>query len=134
MRHLWVDVTTDIDPPPPPHLIVDRDGAQHKGREELSGPLSSSADEVAVTFATSNGAYILSPTSSCGILEGSCQALKIPLYPDANIVVHTGDIPQLLSPPPLHPDIRSEKNCGGDIRNTNEEGVPVQVIAYVLEE
>ena len=35
LKLAWVKVTTDIDPPPNPQSVVDRDDAQHKGIKEL---------------------------------------------------------------------------------------------------
>ena len=39
-----------------------------------------------------------------------------------------------MSPSSLHSDSKEDGNCGGVGGNTNEEGVPYQTIAYVLED
>ena len=88
-----VKVSADLYKPLPHHLIIDHDYAQHKGREELGIPFPSSANYLAVMFATSDSTYILYPTESCGLSEVHRQALKIPLPPYADLVVHNGDIP-----------------------------------------
>ena len=104
MKWAWVGVTTDIDPPLTPQSVVDRYDAQHKDSKELGKSFPSSGDEVAVPSAASSGTSLLSPTASSGISEGHHLALDRPLPPDAGIVSTSGDIPPLLSLPPLHSD------------------------------
>ena len=82
--------------------------------------MPSSGDEVAVPSATSGGTSLLSPTASSGISEGHSLALDRPLPPEADLVITSGDIPPLLSPPLLHSDSMEDENDGGDIGNTNE--------------
>ena len=82
--------------------------------------MPSSGDEVAVPSATSGGTSLLSPTTSSGISEGHSLALDRPLPPDADLVITSGDIPPLLSPPLLHSDSTEYENGGGDSGNTNE--------------
>ena len=134
LKWSWVEVPTDIDPPLPPHFTVDHYNAQNKGREELVRPFPSSAYEFSVTFPTSGGTYLLYPVASCGLSEGHHQELRIPLPPDADLVVHIGDIPWLLYIPLLHFNIPKGANGAGDRRNTNKEGVTVQAILYVVGE
>ena len=90
--------------------------------------MPSSGDEVAVPSATSGGTSLLSPTASSGISEGHRLTLDRPLPPDADIVITSGDIPPLLTPPQLHSTSEEYENGGGGSSNTNEEEVPVHEI------
>ena len=94
----------------------------------------SSGDEIAVPSAASGGTSLLSPTASSGISEGHYLALDRPLPPDKDTVITSGDIPPLLSPPPLHSDSAEYENGGGGSSNTNEEEVPVHAIAYAVDD
>ena len=76
----------------------------------------------------------MSPTASSGISEGHRLALDRPFPPDADIVITSGDIPPLLSPPLLHSDSAKYENGGGGNGYTNEEEVPVHAIAYAVDD
>ena len=120
LKRAWVEVTTDIDPPLNPQSVVDRDDAQHKDSKELGKSLPSSGDEVVVPSASSGGTSLLSPTASSGISEGHNLAFGRPLSPDADLVITSGDILTLLSPPPLHYDSAEDENGGGGSGNIDE--------------
>ena len=82
--------------------------------------MPSSGDEVAVPSATSCGTSLLSSTASSGISEGHRLVLDRPFPPDADLVITSGYIPPLLSPPLMHSGSTEDKNGGGDSGNTNE--------------
>ena len=117
MKRAWVKVPTDIKPPLTPQSVVDRDDAQHKDSKELGKSLPSSVDEVVVPSTSSRFTPLLSPTESSGISEGNCQALDRPLPPDVDLVINSGDIPPIFSPPPLHSDSAEYENGGGGSGN-----------------
>ena len=104
LKWAWVEVPTDIDPPLTPQSVVDRDEAQHKDSKELGKSLPSSVDEVVVLYNSSGGTPLLSPMASSGISEGHNLSLDIPLPPDTDLVINSGGIPPLFSPPQLHSD------------------------------
>ena len=104
LKRVWVEVTTDIDPPLTPQSVVDRDDAQHKDSKELGKSFPPSGDEVVVPSTSSGGTSLLSPTASSGISEGHNLSLDKPFPPYVDLVITSGYIPSLLSTPPLRPD------------------------------
>ena len=63
----------------------------------------------------------MSPTASSGILEVHNLDLGRPFPPYTDLLITSGDIPPLLSPPHLHSDSAEDENGGGGSGNIDEE-------------